>query len=447
MKLATILLFAGLLGAVRAQEVITEDSVREVVTWLASDERRGRDTGSPQLEEAGEWLAARFEKAGLKQVTEGTWFHEFVMAGQRIDSSTIELKLVRKLGEESTVIQLAADVDARLWRSAETLAGKDEGCTVVRHDAPGLQRLLNAQSARRPVVIEVPAEHPYWVQAAGARSVLGGRRPASRPVFLVRAGLLPAEPDEGREPGWTATWSVKAPEKAEVTQRNVVGLLPGTAKKDEFVVVSAHYDHIGEGGAGGDTIHNGADDNATGTTATTLLAQALAKGPPLARSVLFVCFAAEERGLRGSAAFCEKPPVPLDKVVANLNLEMLGRPETGKEGKAWITGDDLSDFAAIVRGPLQRAGVEVIDFHMSAQLFSASDNWSFVKHGVVAHSLSAGSLHEDYHRPGDEVGKLDIPHMTRIIRALQEVVRELADRETPPAWNDKGKAQLQRQGR
>jgi Zn-dependent M28 family amino/carboxypeptidase len=162
------------------------------------------------------------------------------------------------------------------------------------------------------------------------------------------------------------------------------------------------------------------------------------------RSVRFVCFTGEERGLVGSAAFCSRPPVPLEQVVANINLEMLGRPEAGNEGKAWITGVELSDFGAIAGPALQRAGVELIDFPMSKQLFAASDNYSFVKKGVVAHSFSAGSLHRDYHQPSDQVEKLDLVHMTKIVQGLHEVVREFAERDGRPAWNEAGRARLEK---
>jgi hypothetical protein len=309
-----------------------------------------------------------------------------------------------------------------------------------------MQRLLFAKSARRPIVCEVPEEHPYWQQSKGARRVLGSRREASRPILLVRQGLLPAAPvNDHREVTWTATWSVGAPEKVEVPQRNVMALRPGTTKKDEYVVVSAHYDHVGIGApVDGDRIYNGADDDATGTTAVILLAEAFAQMPPTVRSVLFVCFTGEERGLLGSKAFCDRSPVPLDKVVANVNLEMLGRPEDGKAGKAWITGHDLSDFAAIAGPALQRRGVDLVEFPMAGRLFAASDNWSFVQKGVVAHSISAGSLHKDYHQPSDQVDKLDIPHMTKVITAVLEFTRELADRDAAPQWNEKGKERLQR---
>ena len=140
----------------------------------------------------------------------------------------------------------------------------------------------------RSIVCEVDPTHPKWIAAAGEHRVLGGRRQAARPVLLVRKGVLPPAPTEG-EATWTLTWSVAAPAKADVPQANIVGVLPGTDLKDEFVLVSAHYDHIGVGTpVGNDAINNGADDDATGTTAVVVLAEALAKQPPPRRSVLFV---------------------------------------------------------------------------------------------------------------------------------------------------------------
>lgn len=446
-SLRVLLVLSSTCGAPVCQAAaITEQRVRETVTWLAADERAGRDTGSPEIEQAALWLAERFQAAGLTQVKEGSWMHEFTLPGLVLDSGTVKMKLVRRMGDAVSEHELEPDRDVRLRTGADVIEGRDEACTVARSDDPVLQRLLGGASARRPVVIEVAEDHPHWSRAKGEHSVLSGRRAAARPVFLVRKSVLPAPPDpaENKEITWVATWSVGAARKADLPQKNVMALLPGTTAKDEYVVVSAHYDHIGTGNSvDGDAIYNGADDNATGTTAVVLLAEALAK-TPLRRSVLFVCFSAEERGLRGSAAFCAQPPVPLDKIVCNLNIEMIGRPPAGKERKAWITGHDLSDFAAIAGPALERRSVGLVDFAGSAQLFAASDNFSFVRHGIVAHSVSAGSLHEDYHRPGDEVDKLDIAHMTQIVTALFEVVRELADREAPPAWNEAGRKRLEK---
>lgn len=423
---------------------ITAARVQEALAWLCDDARGGRDTPSAGLEAAADWLAARFAAAGLQQVVPESWCHTYTLPGLELDSRKLTVKLMLTNGDDKRELDFVANDEVRLWRSADVVGGDTEACTVARIDDPVLQRLLQAESGRRPFVIEVPKDHPYWLQSAGQRQMLGARRAAARPVFLVREGLLPEVP-AGNEATWSITWQAAPATKVDLPLRNVVACLPGTDRKDEYVVVSAHYDHIGIGQpVAGDAIYNGADDDASGTTGVLLLAEALAKAPPLRRSVLFVCFSAEERGLRGSAAFVAEPPVPLASIRANLNLEMLGRPEAGKEGKAWITGADLSNFADLVTPALARAGVEVIPFAMAAQLFAASDNYSFVRQGIVAHSLSAGSLHRDYHRPSDELGKIDLEHMTKIIQGLYEAVRALADDDTVPAWNEKGLARLPR---
>ncbi|MCK5941465.1 MAG: M28 family peptidase [Planctomycetes bacterium] len=450
MKCATpfVLLLVGS-SALAQKATITLPRVRDTVTWLASDERKGRDTGSKEIEQAGQWLAARFEQAGLQQVREGAWFHEFPMPGVRVDSDAVELTLTRKHGDDSKEFVLEPGKDVRLWLPSDGTEG-DEPCTVAKVDDPVLQRLLRARSARRPIIIEVPESHAYWEKSKGVHAVMGRRRQAARPMMLVRDGLLPPAPTDGREAEWSAHWSVGPSERTEITQRNVMALLPadpGSPTKDQYVVVSAHYDHVGLGSAkDGDAIYNGADDNATGTTAVVLLAEALA-GKRLRRNVLFVCFAAEEQGLKGSRAFCERPPLPIERVVANLNIEMIGRPEPGNERKCWITGAGYSDFAAICEQALSGEGIGVVDFRMADRLFGASDNASFVQQGIVAHSVSAGSLHEDYHQPGDEVDKLDLPHMTSIIRGLFDVTIELANREQAPAWNERGEQVLERMRR
>lgn len=431
-------------GAAAQDPVVTEERVRETVAWLAADERAGRGTGSPELVAAGDWIAARFAAAGLEPVG-GSHRHEFPLTGWLLDSQQVRLVLVRAHGDDRQRFVLEPDRDVRQARVGDAESGVDEACTVGPGDEPAMQRLLAAGASRRLVVCEVPDDHADWLGAAGSHRVLGTKRQASRPLLLVRAGLLPPPPPDGSEVAWTATWSVGPPEKVDVPQYNVLGLRRGGEAADEYVVVSAHYDHLGPGQpVDGDRIYNGADDNATGTTGVLLVAEALAKGPAPRRSVLFVCFTAEERGLLGSAAFCARPPVPLEAVVANLNLEMLGRPPEGAAGQAWITGADLSDFAGIAGPALRRAGVELVEFPLAGQLFAASDNWSFARHGIVAHSVSAGSLHRDYHQPSDEVDRLDLAHLTRIVRGLCELTRELADRDQPPQWNERGRKRLER---
>jgi Zn-dependent M28 family amino/carboxypeptidase len=167
-------------------------------------------------------------------------------------------------------------------------------------------------------------------------------------------------------------------------------------------------------------IYNGADDDASGVTAVLTLADAYAAMPtPPKRSLLFVAFWGEESGLLGSKAFVDRPTWPLESIVANVNIEMIGRPEDGARGKIWVTGWNESNLGPLMRESASRWGVEIFEHpKFSAMLYRSSDNWSFAQRGVVAHSFSAGSLHADYHQVDDEWDRLEIPHMTRVIQGL-----------------------------
>lgn len=420
---------------------INEERVRELVTWIASDERGGRDTPSRGLEATAVWLTERFAAAGLEPAAPDEWRHRYELPGQRLDSRTLELTVEIAEGETRRRQVLAGDVDVRLLAAGEAATGTDPDANFVGATDPRLDGLLARGGARRATLLEVGEDHPFWTAAAGVREMLSSRLRGSAPVFLVRRGVLPTTATAAVS--WSVEWKGAAAEAVPIALANVVGVLRGSSLPDEYVLLSAHYDHIGvRRPVDGDAICNGADDDASGTTAVVLLAEALVRRPRPARSIAFVCFSAEEKGLRGSAAFAERPPFPLDRVVANLNIEMIGRPESGRERAAWITGADYSDFAAIAAPALQRAGIELVEFELATQLFAQSDNLSLARKGVVAHSLSAGSLHADYHQPGDEVGKLDLPHMTAVIRGLAEVALEFANRDGRPTYNEAGRAFL-----
>jgi Zn-dependent M28 family amino/carboxypeptidase len=232
--------------------------------------------------------------------------------------------------------------------------------------------------------------------------------------------LIPADADLGAEV------QLKVPPRRRVSEqvRNVAGVLRGSDPRlsAEAIVITAHLDHIGRaaGDRQGDVIFNGADDNATGVTAVVTLAEAFGRLQPRpARSVVFITFWGEEKGLLGSKAWCEQPLWPLEKTVANINIEMIGRPEEGAAEKMWGTGWTRSSLGPQLAAGAKRAGIEV--FHredVSEMLYARSDNYSFVQKGVIAHSFSAGSLHQDYHQLTDEFTRLNIPHMTRIIQGL-----------------------------
>ena len=448
MKRTLTLLLAlpfGMAGAVSAQidvatNAITEARVREVLGYLASDALAGRDTPSPGLAQAGLFLAWSFAKAGLSPA--GTdpsgdavsFFHAYTLPGIAFRSDAARLVLHHGDAER----RLVPGVDFRLWEAGRGFSG--EGVDVAFPVASDDPREARRRMAGRSVgFYEAATGSPLWSAAGDGRSVISRRAPGGAPSILLRAGLAQAEGD-------TMDIEVDAPRQIEIALRNVAALWRGTDLADEYVLVSAHYDHIGirPGPVDEDTVCNGADDDGTGTTAVLLLAEHFARVPPLRRSLLFVCFSGEEKGLRGSSAFAENPPVPLEKIAAVVNLEMLGRPEREAPPFVWITGNEYSDFAAIVEPALAAKGVELTAFEMSTRLFGASDNFSFARKGVVAHSISAGTLHKDYHRPSDEVDRIAFPHMTAVIRGIAGAIETLANRDERPAYNAAGRRVLDR---
>lgn len=221
---------------------------------------------------------------------------------------------------------------------------------------------------------------------------------------------------------------------------NVIGMIPGSdpALAAEHVVVSAHYDHIGiRAAVNGDSINNGADDDASGVVAVLEIAAQLARGPRPRRTVYFAAWTGEEAGGLGARWYSDHPVRPLKEMVANLQIEMIGRPDSlaGGTGRAWLTGYERSTMG----DQLAAAGVPIVpDKRPTQQFFQRSDNYRFAVLGVVAHTLSSFNLHADYHRPSDEVGAIDAVHMARVIDASVRAVRLLADG-PKPEWKPGGR--------
>jgi Zn-dependent M28 family amino/carboxypeptidase len=199
-------------------------------------------------------------------------------------------------------------------------------------------------------------------------------------------------------------------------------------------MLSAHLDHLGvnEAAPGDDKIFNGADDDGSGTVAVIELARALSSGRRPRRTIYFVCFGSEERRGLGSRHFIDNPPVPLTQIVADLQFEMLGRPDAKvPAGTLWLTGFERSNL-----GPeLARHGAALVaDPHPDQRFFQRSDNFPLALRGVIAHTVSSFGLHTDYHRASDEVSKIDFQFMTRSINSLVKPIQWLANSSFRPAW-------------
>ena len=274
-----------------------------------------------------------------------------------------------------------------------------------------------------------------------ATRTVGTPPPPPRPVCVA----LDAEPFAfvEKQPAGVRV-SLEGEVKGSVTSNtwNAVGQIRGSdpAHAREVILLSAHIDHVGvrpNVPAGGDAINNGADDDASGSVAVLELAEAMARGPRPKRTIVFAWFGSEETGGAGSRYFADKPVVPLDRIVANLQFEMIGRPDPKVPAHTlWLTGYERSDL-----GPaLAKRGAKLVqDPHPEQDFFQRSDNIQFALRGVIAHTVSSYGLHKEYHTPEDEIEKVDFAHMTDAIQSMLEPVRWLANATFKPAWNPGGR--------
>jgi hypothetical protein len=256
---------------------------------------------------------------------------------------------------------------------------------------------------------------------------------AQRPIVIY---LQPAALGQLQAlPGGTSV-SLRAETVEDVIEsRNVVGIIRGRDPKlkDQAILLSAHLDHLGTGNpVNGDGIYNGADDDASGVSAVLELARALGREGPLRRTVIFALFGSEEKGLWGSTYYREHPTVPLTNIVANLEFEMIARPDaTLAKDSLWLTGWERSNL-----GPeLARNGAHLIgDPHPEERFFERSDNYAMALKGVVAQTVSSYGLHSDYHQPSDELSKVDWDHLIASIGSMIGPIQWLANSDFMPQW-------------
>lgn len=222
---------------------------------------------------------------------------------------------------------------------------------------------------------------------------------------------------------------------------NVLGVIRGSdpSLRNEHILVDAHYDHLGMRGPGvnGDSIYNGADDDASGVTAVLEIARQLVQGPKPRRTVVFAATIGEEIGLLGTNWYIAHPPIPLAQMVANLEIEMIGRPDSlaGGPGRAWLTGYERSTMG----DALAASGIPIVaDRRLDQQFFQRSDNIAFARKGIVAHTLSSFNMHGDYHQPSDDMSKVDLAHMAGVVNAAAKAARLLADGPRPQ-WKEGGR--------
>jgi Zn-dependent M28 family amino/carboxypeptidase len=296
------------------------------------------------------------------------------------------------------------------------------------------------------VVVDLPEERFRGIARylGTPRLELGEPSPLGLPVLLVRRGSLPeglpTRPDDrsGGRSGWSASVRARANlESAEAM--NTIGWIEGSDPelRDEYVIFTAHMDHVGVGEpVDGDSIYNGADDDASGTAAVLELAEAFGRAEEKPRrSVVFMTVSGEEKGLLGSRWYSEHPVFPLEATVANLNMDMIGRnwrDTVVAIGQDHSTLGDVLDRVVASHPELDMTVVE--DRWPEERLFFRSDHYNFARKGVPALFFFSG-LHEDYHRPSDEPDGVLYGKTARIVRLLYHLGSAVADADERPRWD------------
>jgi Zn-dependent M28 family amino/carboxypeptidase len=469
-------------GPDRAAATITAGDVAARESFLSSDALRGRDMPSDGLEAAASYVASEFQKLDLAPAGDnGSYIQRYPYERSHLnDDVVVGLKGVAKHPEYGRDYFLIVGPAPRVsgpvyWagtveQSAAAPVGAMKGA-VVLFDVPGaqlsrewiqamqavMQRGAEASAAAIGMILD-PAMDPGVVRQL---SRFTGSRQGQLPVFgiltkparslLAEAG---ADLDALRAAGVPATvedadMEVGGTRTREVFQvPNVVGILKGSdpALASTYVVYSAHMDHLGVGrpDASGDSIDNGADDDASGVTAVLEVAEAFRSLPaPPARSMMFVVVSGEEKGLLGSGYFADHPPVPDSVIVADINMDMIGRNAPDSVVAIGQEYSSLGPLTHQVAAAHSELGLTVApDLWPEERLFFRSDHFNFARNHIPAIFFTTG-LHDDYHRPSDEASKIDNDKLARIARLVFYLGNAIGVDAQAPAWTEDGWAQVQ----
>ena len=422
--------------------------VRAHEMFLASDALRGRGSATPDELLAATYVASQFERFGIKPgLPDGSYIQrveltEPVIEGRvRIsvpqqprfipleEGKDFFLARTRGEGVSGPLVRLGAEnaYTAQLPPGAVVLLAGDLGDqskTVIR-------RLMFAGAK---AVLQTRSNRP---QTGSGRT---GIRPHLPGAEAMGSGptILGITPEAGRRlaslrDGTNLAIQIRAREEQRYSY-NAVGVLPGKdTEMGKVVLLSAHLDHLGVGEPiNGDSIYNGANDDASGTTAVIELAHALASGPTPQRTIYFVCYGSEELGGLGSTYFREHSPVPLDRIAANLEFEMIGNQDPKMpKGKMLLTGWDRSSLGPTL---VEHGALLGDDPYPEQHFFERSDNYPLALKGVVAHTAGGWGTPPTYHKPDDDLEHLDFNFMTAAIQSLIEPIRWLANSDFVPQW-------------
>jgi hypothetical protein len=482
-------------GIRRAVATITEADYRRRIMLLADDSMRGRDTPSPELDEAAAWIAGEFRRFGLRPGgDDGSFQQRYTLRWEAMDTTA----------SAAMVMGAGAHDHWELGRAAVQVTGGElreaRGPVVLSWGtpAPGAP-VFAAVDVRDAVVLRIIASAAWngqveqRVRAAAAR---GGARAvilvapvgeatmqsmarffaqprmrvvgmdAAPPTVLVRdsaalgvaaaagldfAALRAAPAGTRRLDGFTGQLDLRRVVTREATAPNVIGVLEGSdpVLRGEYVAFTAHMDHVGVGRpVAGDSIYNGADDNASGTTGVIELAEAFAAMTPRPRrSLVFMLVSGEEKGLWGSEYYVAHPTVPLAQTVAAINMDMIGRnwrDTVSVIGKEHSTLGEVANRIARERPELNMQLVD--DLWPNENFYRRSDHFNFARNGVPILFFFNGT-HADYHRPSDHPDRIDAEKAARIVQMVFYLGLDVANTTARPQWNEESRRRIVEEGR
>jgi hypothetical protein len=387
-------------------KLITQSDVERIIKTLSADDMRGRATFTPDIERAAQFIESEYKKIGLEPMEGDVGYRQsFTMT--RVTAIKTLVTINGKLIAPDSVLANT---------SAASLNWNNDGdVQVVKLSADKNFRTeyRNYQQSGKKMLILVD---PQFTAAFNTlrdrlrRGTIVSNANESQALVLVLGNH-----DDLKSFGVSYTGKSE-----QLPLANIVGIIPGKTKPNEYVIFSGHYDHLGIlKPVQGDSIANGADDDASGTTAVIELARYFKKLHNNARTLVFVAFTAEEIGEFGSQHFAKT--VDPDKVVAMFNIEMIGKPSKFGQNSAFITGFERSDFGTILQKNLEGTEFKFYpDPYPQQNLFYRSDNASLAAVGVPAHTISTDQIDIDkyYHTVKDEFSTLDVGNITSTIRAI-----------------------------
>lgn len=467
--------------AARAAATITPEDVKARIAFLASDALRGRDTPSPGLETAAKYVADQFASFGLKPAGDsGSFIQRWPYEARTLEAAKVRAELHGKMSQHP--LAFGAEYFVIPSPTIDSITGE-----IMFAGVASPSTAMNAAYAGKVVAFAVPGSGMNEAWMANVRpAVMAGITSGARGVVLILDPGFNAEavanlvsnlgsatvpvPVIGIRNDVAAAWlkgteaDMQTPMAAasgptavtgatldvrtamsgvSAKPPNVVAILEGSdpVLKNTYIIYSAHMDHVGVGrpNAQGDSIYNGADDDASGTSAVIEVAQAFAsmKVRPR-RSIIFLTVSGEEKGLFGSKYFTEHPPVPAHRIVADINIDMIGRnaPDTTVAiGQQYSSLGPTTQAVAKMHPELKL--IVAPDLWPEESLFTRSDHFNFAMKKIPAIFFTSG-LHKDYHQPSDEPATIDNDKLARTARLVFWLGHDLANNTTAPIWTKEG---------